>query len=1196
MVMAAGGNFGRLKGFGLIGVLGLFAACGDTAPAAGGRPAAADGGSVGGDASPDDGGPRDAGPDAGPSKMGPDAAVDMGPPIRRADPFAEDNDRRDTDCDGLSDREEFSTIYPNGRRTDPENPDSDGDGLFDGLELGRVVSVDPECGAIPADRDPGTSTLPVEADSDGDGIADGLEDQNRNGRVDPGELNPRFRDTDADGLDDAVEDANRNGRRDAGELDGASPDTDGDGIFDGVEDRNRDGIFDAGETDPLNGDTDGDGLFDGEEDVNANGVRESFETDPRTPDTDCDGIADRDEVVQGLSPVRADTDGDGLPDGLELGITAPVPGSDCPGLAIDQDPTTTTGVDDRDSDGDGLLDGQEDRNQNGAVDPDETDPNVADSDGDGLSDGDETLAGFDPTDPDDPAADRIPGLRQICADANLKRVRFEEGGPAAWTLAVEQSFSIAAATVQVASSSVAISALDDSQDGIAGFIARLPRFAGPGTATGQADQLDRRVDNALPSGWSRQARVSGRSIRSHDGHETVVSREFALDLGGPSRTPAQVRNELVLAATGLAPGDVSGLPAPSGASHGRWIYMEQVLLRPNEIVVVGALLDRASFVDRTDNRAIVLQDLVNGSALAEYQAPRGKDCDPFLAEGQSVADFIFMADISGSTDDDRGRISNAADLIVSELQTNNVDFRLGVVPHTENAYKFPNNAGDLRGVGFTTDRQLFATYLSDTSGDDGCEFGLDAAFQAVSKALPRSPVGITDPQKLRDGAVLAVVYISDEYAEEITSDDRRCFNYEPTCATGIEDVYSTNDNAICRAEPDSTEQACIDRIVQPYIDQLIDNNGVAFAQVIPVAATPTSCRDYRCGSGGRNEPGRGYREVVDATGGALYSPCSSDPGAALQAIIDAVAGAASQFKLTGSPISSTLRVGVIRVGQGGSGNVEVVPRDRDDGFDYDAASNSVFFRGFTYRPNVNDLVVISYRLWEPEPGPCGPCAPGQVCDESLGVCVCDPLLCSACGDNEVCDGNCDCACTPDCNGNCGPGETCNVQTCQCECAPDCGGACGPGTVCNPTTCSCDCVECGGACVGSLTECNEASCSCACPDDCGGTCSSNASCNESLCECVCEPGCSDACSGNAICDPDADCACVCPEDCGGCVEGASCNPNACACECPAGCDAGCSNNEVCDPAVGCECACPADCGGCGPSETCDPVDCRCIPTI
>jgi hypothetical protein len=72
-------------------------------------------------------------------------------------------------------------------------------------------------------------------------------------------------------------------------------------------------------------------------------------------------------------------------------------------------------------------------------------------------------------------------------------------------------------------------------------------------------------------------------------------------------------------------------------------------------------------------------------------------------------------------------------------------------------------------------------------------------------------------------------------------------------------------------------------------------------------------------------------------------------------IVDAVAGATSQYRLDRSPITATIKVRVRGMD---------VPRSRSEGFDYDPASRSVVFYGRTYRPNMGDEVVISYRVWE----------------------------------------------------------------------------------------------------------------------------------------------------------------------------------------------------------------------------------------
>lgn len=97
-------------------------------------------------------------------------------------------------------------------------------------------------------------------------------------------------------------------------------------------------------------------------------------TDPNKADTDRDGVADGVEVAAHTSPLNADTDGDGLNDGIEKAIgTNP--------LLKD---SNNNGISDADEDldGDGVDNGLE--IQLG------TNPKKADSDGDGLTDGFET--------------------------------------------------------------------------------------------------------------------------------------------------------------------------------------------------------------------------------------------------------------------------------------------------------------------------------------------------------------------------------------------------------------------------------------------------------------------------------------------------------------------------------------------------------------------------------------------------------------------------------------------------------------------------------------------------------------------------------------------------------------------------------------------------------------------------------------
>jgi outer membrane protein OmpA-like peptidoglycan-associated protein len=173
----------------------------------------------------------------------------------------------DYDGDGLTLSEERKL------GTDPNNPDTDGDGLWDGDEV-KVYFTDP-----------------LNPDTDGDGLKDGEE-------VHKYKTDPTKADSDRDGLSDGDEVLKY-------KTDPLKADTDGDGLSDGDEVLKY-------KTDPLKKDTDGDGLSDGDEVL-------KYKTDPLKTDTDGDGLKDGEEVLKyKTDPLKVDTDGGSVGDGIEV--------------------------------------------------------------------------------------------------------------------------------------------------------------------------------------------------------------------------------------------------------------------------------------------------------------------------------------------------------------------------------------------------------------------------------------------------------------------------------------------------------------------------------------------------------------------------------------------------------------------------------------------------------------------------------------------------------------------------------------------------------------------------------------------------------------------------------------------------------------------------------------------------------------
>ncbi|HUR25954.1 MAG TPA: hypothetical protein VM327_08090, partial [Candidatus Thermoplasmatota archaeon] len=376
----------------------------------------------------------------------------------------------DVDGDGVKDGLEIgwvgtprSVLY----HTDPARADSDGDRLQDGNEDSNSLTV--ACGGptsqssmagpalpgvLPAPRPspepvpvPGPGGLLYGADSHGPYILGGFGVKMYLKAALPAppasgdfgflhqapmasassqntyRTNPMLWDTDGDGIGDGDE---VDGTPPVGAQQASNPtacDTDGDGLGDMLENgmggvtaklddpcTHRDADPGNLPTNPNKADSDNDGLLDGAEDVNRNGILNQGESSPADGDTDDDGLLDSNEAVHRTLSDVADSDGDGLSDGLEIGLTAPQ--TDLLGLVwtAAQSPLEKcfterkawqpfqgssgilTAPDDADSDNDGILDGLEDLNHNGKLgDNGEMSPRNADSDGDGLLDGLELL-------------------------------------------------------------------------------------------------------------------------------------------------------------------------------------------------------------------------------------------------------------------------------------------------------------------------------------------------------------------------------------------------------------------------------------------------------------------------------------------------------------------------------------------------------------------------------------------------------------------------------------------------------------------------------------------------------------------------------------------------------------------------------------------------------------------------------------
>ncbi|MFO0723850.1 MAG: adventurous gliding motility lipoprotein CglD [Myxococcota bacterium] len=931
------------------------------------------------------------------------AAPDSG--VERPDPNRSDNDRRDTDCDGLTDAEEFGTIYASGQRSDPGNPDTDGDGLPDGLELGRTTSVDPRCTHLRPDGDRRSHTDPTTADSDGDGLADGDEDANQDGvfqRVT--ETDPRNPDSDGDGLCDGP-------RSVPGVCMGGDPQP-----IPGGVDSDHDGVVDALDQHPNNPDADGDGLCDGPatvpgvcvggEDLDGDGARGPGETDPELVDTDCDGLVDGasygsfiGERTVGSDPTNADTDGDGLRDGVEVGIRA-APDPRCLGFVPDADPSTTTDPTKADTDRDTIPDGAEDSNQNGRLDPGE----------------------LDPRDPADGARD--PTTIGACGLGNLvpidRRLEFQPDLQVATRDRAPDAY-LEATTL-----------LHAGPVGLMGYNATVAvAYLSVRRASAGADAIaEEQAIRAILDGVGALSTPITTATRTWDGYPVVYATYDMAGRAGLKERANAIASALIPGATALltTSGDV--------ASNGFHLAAQVVRRSASSVVVLVALAPAARAEEST---AFALSDIAGGSALAQFGDSVGVQCDRFVTEGSSDLDILWAVDNSVSMSDEQNAVAEAALGMAQRLSNAPISWRTAVV--ASGFYRPGTGAGCTNTVcrdatvsqcrPFTTDLGRFARWFTENDAawigaggpcnqpDERIIYGSQLMLSNPPQAgLPTfmPPAAAADDMHLRAGAHLLVILMGD-------ADDQ---NYPNSALPMGIDAYE------------------------------------AFFRGLPVASIQMGgilCPEGEtCGETQRTP--RVARELVNRFGGvigSLNNLASIAPTVA--AIIDTAVGSISPYRLTKDAIASTIKVVVETGSTVGPCNTGDVPRSRRNGFDYDPSSHHVQFFGNCRPARSGSKVSVSYRYYidqtgqpdHPQCSVCNTCTGISRCDLASCQCVCDQAI--DCGPGQRWDpALCDCVCDAASLG-CDATHRADKALCACVCAPDCGG-CAADATCNASLCQC----------------------------------------------------------------------------------------------------------------------------------------------
>lgn len=652
-------------------------------------------------------------------------------------------------------------------------------------------------------------------------------------------------------------------------------------------------------------------------------------------DTDRDGIPDY---------LDSDSDNDGIPDRIERGVCD---------LTLPPRDTDGDGVPDyldSDSDDDGVMDGDEDRNGDGLLgncltpcDPTtlcpraedycsptrqvcvhqdclngETDPLTADTDGDGIPDGEEPTF--------------ICNSRRDGSVRGRKPIQRRSHSSGLFQVALEEDFTWLEVYPSSAGTNEAAASFSLQEPGLhmAGFVIAVPTQGA--TVMGAEQNVIQALNTLDPV--SLIPLRAGERILSHDLFDTVANAVVQIDVPS-SMALGELRNQVIAALMGRS---ISDFPSMENLLFGTggtsFILSFTTQVRSGSItIVMGSLAMRIAY-DAGGQVACHMDDMSNGTALAQPSANIEQECAWYLAEMTPMADIIWVVDDSGSMDDDAPRVATAASTFLSLANQSGLDWRMCVVDMTKSntggCCTDTNQSGDQWLV--PSEEARFMSCIQDPAGaqtaSGGYEHGLTQAQKSIDFHLPRSP---SDPHKIRPEAKLVVIFITDQPAQEF-KEDSSC----PVSET------STNWGPGC--------DALVTQWVSYFSQSEID--ATPHGLLVP-SFTPT------CSSQG--DWGRGYEEIINAMDGTHGSICQNDFSGTMSSIVHDVMGPSSSVVLAHTPISLSLAVAKEDKSTQPS-TFEALPRSRAQGFDYRASSNTIVFIGQDFSTPHYE-VVVSYARW-----------------------------------------------------------------------------------------------------------------------------------------------------------------------------------------------------------------------------------------
>jgi hypothetical protein len=338
------------------------------------------------------------------------------------------------------------------------------------------------------------------------------------------------------------------------------------------------------------------------------------------------------------------------------------------------------------------------------------------------------------------------------------------------------------------------------------------------------------------------------------------------------------------------------------------------------------------------NRIAVAGLISMMGCTTDNEVVRRQQIDTFYQSATDMVDILWVIDNSLSMADEQAEVADKFGEFIESIESTGLDFHVGVI--TTDMESTDIGRGQLLGDPsfLTRDDDYIASFQDriqvGIQGSDR-EKGLDAAISAH----PEPRVSSSTAGFLRDGAVLSIIFVSDENdctdrgALDGYAEANACYEHSDDLVP-IFDLIEEYD----AIKPDD-QRTLISAIIGPEITENCDGA----------------------------VPGFRYETMANAFGGITSSICQSSFSDIMERLGLQASGMLSSFQLTYDAVQDTIEIYIDDASAFGE-TVELdgetwvqIPQDSANGWSYDSTYSLIYFHGDAVPPR-DATIKIEYEV------------------------------------------------------------------------------------------------------------------------------------------------------------------------------------------------------------------------------------------